>query len=160
MVSLRFRPAVFVLAFVLAVLALPSVVEASIRRTPGAWLYGPDTVFSDGTTTPMFVPLSDPLASAGLLNARVSTELVATSGQCKVRPALRWSDDGVVWGPSSSIVAGYRSTIGIDYGSAYLDLTILGTPKPWIQFGVEVANVSGTRVEVCKASVMVEPKEK
>jgi hypothetical protein len=160
MASSRLKHALYLAGVLLAASVVPSAVEASIRRTPGAWLYGPDAVFSDGTTSPMFVPLSDPLASAGLLNARVSTELVATSGFCKVRPALRWSDDGVVWGASSSIVASYRSTVGIDYGSSYLDLNVLGTPKPWVQFGVEVANVSGTRVEVCQASVMVEPKEK
>lgn len=147
-------------AILLAILVASTSALASMRRTPGSWLFGPDTVFSDGTTSPIFVSLGEGLSSAALINVRVSTELTATSGNCKVRPALRWSDDGIAWSSPSAIVATYRSTSGIDYGSTYVDITALGTPKPWVQFGVEAANTSGTRVEVCKASVMVEPKER
>lgn len=117
-------------------------------------------MFSDGSANPIFHPLSEPMSSAGIINVRVSTELAETSGNCKVRPALRWSDDGIGWGSSSTIVATYRTTTGIDYGSSYVDITALGTPKPWVQFGLEVANSSGTRVEVCNTSLMVDPKER
>lgn len=136
----------------------------SIRRTPGSWVFGPDTVFSDGTAnpgTPLFIPLSEPMSSAGLLNARVSTELVASSGGCRVRPALRWSDDGIAWSGATAILTGYRTTVGINYGTSYEELTLLGSPKPWVQFGVQVANDVGvSRIEVCKATIMVEPKER
>lgn len=135
---------------------------ASIRRTPGSWVFGPDTAFSDGTTGNLFIPLSEPIASAGLLNARFSTELVASSGGCRIKPALRWSEDGIGWGtPATDAAFGWRTAVGIDYGTAYSDLTTIGTPKPWVQFGVFVANAGGnSRVEVCKAAIMVEPKER
>jgi len=34
----------------------------------------------------------------------------------------------------------------------------LGAPKPWVQFGVQAANTSGARVEICKATLLVEPE--
>ncbi len=141
-------------------LLLSFTAEATIRRTPGSWLFGQRTVFSDGSASPIFHPLSEPMSSAGIINVRVSTELAETSGNCKLRPALRWSDDGIGWGAASAIVATYRTTTGIDYGSNYIDITALGTPKPWVQFGLEVANNSGTRVEVCNGALLVDPKEK
>jgi hypothetical protein len=100
------------------------------------------------------------MSSAGLINVRVSTEMDETSGNCKVRPALRWSNDGINWDAEVNIVAGYRSTVGIDYGSNYIDITALGSPKPWVQFGVQAVNTSGTRVEICGATVLVDPKER
>ncbi len=34
---------------------------ATIPRTKGAWLFGPSPVWTDGTTSPSFRPLSDPM---------------------------------------------------------------------------------------------------
>ena len=133
---------------------------ATLRRTPGSWLFGPRPVWTDGTSGPTWHALSEPMSSAGLINLRVSTELDENSGNCKIRPALRWSNDGVAWDADVAIVTTYRTTVGIDYGSGYVDITALGTPKPWVQFGVEAANNSGTRVEICLAAILVDPKER
>ena len=145
---------------ILAALSLPGEAMATLRRTPGSWLFGPRPVWTDGTTSPTWHALSEPLSSAGMINVRVSTELDESSGNCKIRPALRWSNDGVAWDADVAIVTTYRSTVGIDYGSGYVDITALGRPKPWVQFGVEVANTTGTRVELCAATVLVDPKER
>jgi hypothetical protein len=100
------------------------------------------------------------MASAGVINVRVSTGLSQSSGNCKIRPALRWSNDGVSWDNDSVIVTTYRSTEGTDFGNTYLDITALGTPKAWIQFGVEAANTAGTNINLCNATLLVEPKER
>lgn len=144
----------------LVAIALVGQADATIRRTPGSWVFGPKTVFSDGTTSPHFIPLGDGMSSAGMINVRVSTEFAEQTGNCKARPALRWSDDGITWGAATNMVAAYLSTPGITYGSSYIDITVLGTPKPWVQFGVEVANVSGSRIELCNVSIMIDPKER
>lgn len=133
---------------------------ATIRRAPGAWLFGPHTVWTDGTTSPTFHPLSDPMATRTVTNARVSFELDQdTSGLCKIRPALRFGNDGVSWDSAAAIDTTYRTAAGVTYGTAYVDLTAVATPRTWIQFGVEVANESGGAVNLCNASLMVEPKE-
>ncbi|MBM4366266.1 MAG: hypothetical protein FJ102_08615 [Deltaproteobacteria bacterium] len=79
---------------VLPVLLASFAAKATLRRTPGSWLSEQRTVFSDGTTSPIFHPLSEPMSSAGVINVRVSTELDGTSGNC----ALRWSSlHGLGW---------------------------------------------------------------
>lgn len=133
---------------------------ATIRRAPGAWVFGPKTVWTDGTTSPVFHPLSDPLASRSVQNARVSIELDQDiSGLCKIRPALRYGSDGVTWDGDALIDSTYKTSAGITYGTTFVDLTGLGTAKTWVQFGVQVANESGSAVNLCNATVMVEPKE-
>lgn len=140
-------------------LALPA--EATLRRPPGAWLFGPRQVWTDGTTSAFFHPLSDPVASAGLLGARISIEMSEDSGYCKMRPAIRYSSDGVTWDGSNPADASWRTTNGIVPGTAYVDLTALGTPKSWVQFGVEVANdAGGSGFQFCNAALLVEPKER
>jgi hypothetical protein len=84
------------LALTLVMLMVPSSADATLRRTPGSWLFGPKPAWTDGTTTTTtWHALGDPMSSAGLINVRVSTEMDETSGNCKIRPALRWSNDGI-----------------------------------------------------------------
>jgi hypothetical protein len=145
---------------VVALLVLTGPASATIRRTPGSWLFGPKTVWTDGTVNPTFHPLGDPMASRGLINARVAIEMSEdTSGLCKIRPALRYGNDGVSWDASGAIDTTYRTSAGITYGTTYVDLTAVATTRPWIQFGVEVANESGSAVNICNATLLVEPKE-
>jgi len=145
----------------LVLFLIPGNAGATLRRTPGSWLFGPKPVWTDGTTSnTLFHALGEPMSSAGLINVRISTEMDESSGNCKVRPALKWSNDGITWDADVNIVATYRSTVGIDYGSTYVDITAIGSPKPWVQFGVQAVNTSGTRVEVCLATILVDPKER
>lgn len=147
------------LAVLFALLLSIGSAYATIPRTKGSWLFGPSPVWSDGTTSPSFRPLSDPIQAKGLLNVRVSTEMSEDSGNCKIRPALRYSNDGINWDASKDIVAGYRTTEGIDWGTTYIDISAGTTPRAWVQFGVEVANESGSAINVCNATLRVEPKE-
>lgn len=133
---------------------------ATIRRVPGAWLWGPRAVWTDGTATPMFHPMSDAIDTGSVTSARVTLEMDQNTGNCKIRPALRYSSDGINWDSPAYIVVTYRTTAGIDYGSTWLDLTTLATPKNWVQFGVQAANNSGAAIEHCNASLMVQPKER
>lgn len=77
----------------LALVATPAA-RATLVDAPGAYLLGPKAVWTDGTSTPLFHPLSRPMSSAGLNDARVSTSMEQDSGNCKIRPALRYSNDG------------------------------------------------------------------
>lgn len=80
------------------------------------------------------------------------------SGSGKMRPALRYSNDASTWDSSKELDAGCRTSEGISWGTSYVDITALAgtTARAWVQFGVEVANESGTRVEVCNATLRVE----
>jgi hypothetical protein len=142
-------------------LATPGA-EMTLTRVTGSWVYGPKAVWTLGTTSPHFVPLSEPVESAGIINVRVSTEMESNSGDCQLRPALRYSADGVNWDTPKEILAGWRTTNGIDYGQTYIDITALaGTPaKTFVQFGVQARNGSNGAIQLCLASIRVEPKER
>jgi hypothetical protein len=118
-------------------------------------------VWTDGTTTAKFHPMSKPIEATGLIAVRVSTEMGEDSGSCKIRPALRYSDDGVTYDTSKEIVATYRITEGIDWGTTYVDITTLAgtTPRAYVQFGVHAANESAGAIQVCNATIRVEPRE-
>lgn len=147
-----------------AALSLPAMASATILRVPGSWFFGPQAVWTDGTTNALFQPMGEPIPAAGLNNVRVSVELQQNAGNCKIRPALRWSADRVTWSNASPILnpATWQSGNGELPGTAYIDIIGggVGTPKPWVQFGVDAANSAGTRVELCNATLLVEPKEK
>ncbi len=147
-------------AMVLTVLAAGPA-NATIPRVRGSWLFGPAPVWTDGTANPSFRPLSEPMESKSLLSVRVSTEMSEDSGNCKMRPALRYSNDGVTWDAPKEIVSTYRTTEGTDWGTVYIDITQLaGTAsRAYVQFGVEVANEAGSAINICNATIRVEPKE-
>lgn len=132
--------------------------HATVRKVPGAWLWGPKAVWSDGTASPMFHPLSDAIDTGNVTFARATIEMDQDTGNCKIRPAVRYSDDGIAWGAPAAISAGYRTTIGIDYGTTWVDLTSLTTAKNWVQFGVEVANDGGSGIHHCNATLMIQPR--
>ena len=152
------RPAMLWLTLCALVLLLPVKAYATIRKVPGAWLWGPKAVWTDGTSSPMFHPFSDAIDTGSVTYARASIEMDQDTGFCKMRPALRYSDDGITWGTPVAIIAGYRATIGIDYGTTWVDLTGLATAKNWVQFGVEAANESGSDVNHCNATLMIQPR--
>ena len=155
------RVVLALIVLIVTVLGATSSAFATIPRVRGSWLFGPAPVWTDGTTSPAFRPLSEALESKGLLSVRISTEMSEDSGNCKMRPALRYSNDGVGWDASKEIVAGYRTTEGIDWGTTYIDITQLAgtTTRAYVQFGVEVANEAGSAINVCNATIRVEPKE-
>lgn len=152
--------------FVALVFANEASAGDILRRTAGSWFYGPETVWSSGTTTApgKFFPLSDPMPSGGLLGARFSYQMTNDAGQCELRAAVRFSDDGVTWGTHKEVNATWSDNTPADeiiYGSAYVDLMALGvTPGAWIQFGVETLNRSGSTIWNCSATLRVEPKER
>ncbi len=137
--------------------ALPA--SATLPRTPGSWVFGPTAVWTDGTTTGIFHPLSAPMPSAGVRLVRVSLEMSQDSGNCKMRPAFRYSNDGIAWDTHKDFGFGYRTSPGIDWGDTYVDISqFVGfPPRAYVQFGVEVANEGGSAINICNAMLRIDP---
>lgn len=135
-----------------------------LQRVPRSWLFGPQTVWTDGTATPTFHPMSEPIESAGVINVRTTFEMEQNSGNCKVRPALRFSNDGTTWDTEQEYPddASYRTTNGITWGSVYTDITVVtnAAPRAYVQFGVQAANTSAGAIQLCSVTLRIEPKEK
>ena len=145
-------------AILTLLMTLSATAYATIRKVPGAWLWGPRAVWTDGTGTPIFHPFSDAIDTGSVTYARVSIEMDQDTGNCKIRPALRYSSDGISWDAAVAISASYRTTAGIDYGTAWVDLPGLATAKNWVQFGIEAANESGSDINHCNAALMVQAR--
>lgn len=119
--------------------------------------YGPTVVWSSQQTNVwLFHPLSGALPSGGVKKVRVSFEMAQNTGLCKIRPALRMSNDGATWDTPQAIGAATRNSDGITYGAAFEDMSTYTEAKSFVQYGIEVENDSGSVVESCKATLKVD----
>lgn len=152
--------AVSVVSFLILVMVFSGSAEsATLRRVPGAYLLGPETVYTNGTQADFFIPISDPMPSRNLMAGRVTMEVTeVTSNNIKMRPALRWSADGVTWDSSSYINVNYVTGAGNQATSTFTDFSSLGTPKPFVQFGVQTYTITGSTFELARVALLVEPK--
>ena len=152
--TLRSRTISFLL-LVAAIEATGSAIAAPLLRTTvGSRFFGPAAVWTGGSTTvPVFHPLSPPIASAGLLYARFAVQMTQDSGDCQLRVAVRYSNDGVAWDASKDVGGAYVTTDAPQFGTTYVDLMgLAGTsPRAWIQYGVEAENRSGATVALCSS---------
>lgn len=152
---------VFLLSLVIVVALAGTAIAGTIRHPPGSYVFGPETVWTDGTVTDIFQPLSDPLPSAPLVSARIYLEITeASNANLRTRPALRYSADGVTWDASQPINTTYVTGGGTQAGTSFVDLTTLAgvTPKAWVQFGVQVKNNTAGVYEIAHTALIVEPK--
>ena len=132
-----------------------------LRRTPGSWLYGPESVWTDGNAGGgfLFHPLSEAIGTAGLHYVRVAYQLSQDSGNCQVRPAVRFSDDGVNWDAAKELYSTWQNGNDVTYDPSFVDiLNLAGTDaKAWVQFGVQTDNDVGiSTTQFCKATIRVE----
>lgn len=146
--------------FVLAVGFFPDRAgSATPRRPAGSYYFGPEVVYTNGAQGDFFQPLSDPLPSRGLSAGRVSMEVTeVTSNNIKMRPALRWSVDGVNWDSAVYINVNYVTGNGSQATTGFTDFIPLGSPKPFVQFGVLTYTVAGSNFEMGHVVLIVEPK--
>lgn len=156
------RSKILGLTFILLLtLAGAHTASATFRRPAGAYLFGPEVIWTDGTGTEVFHPLSDPMPSANLAYARVQFEVSEATGTTNLRAksALRYSPDGVNWDTAQPINSTPLQGSGIQPGTTFVDLTALAgvTPKAWVQFGVLAKNNSGSTYELALAALLVEP---
>lgn len=132
---------------------------ATLPPKPQTWLFGPSPVWTKGTASPVFHPLSTPIDVRRVRDFTIFTEMSESSGRCQIRPAVRQSVDGQQWTASVALVDEYVTLDGRASASPPLRIdVVLSRPSPqWIQFGVEVSNTSGTGLQLCNAAIQVEP---
>lgn len=75
-----------------------------------------------------------------------------------MRPALRWSADGVTWDSATTINASYVTGNGNQTTTSFTDFGALGSPKPFVQFGVQTFTISGSTFEMANITMVIEPK--
>lgn len=125
-------------------------------RTHGWSLYG-KCIDLGGLHGDRLLLIGSPgLERADVLSVRAAIEMCMSTGNLKIYPALRVSDDGLTWTTPAAIGSHVLTANGVQYHSAFVDVTSTSNTKRLIQFGVYAVNTSGTAFNLCKASMQVD----
>ena len=91
-----------------------------------------------------------PMNTAGIQSVRVAMKMANSTGDLRMKPAVRYSNDRIVYDATPTDIGATTLTAdGKDYGSF---ASLPGTVKPWAQFGYLVANISSgdPQLETCE----------
>lgn len=103
------------------------------------------TVFSDGTSTPIYVPVSEAFLVADAAKIGITFEVQCMSAQLVLGPALRYSDDGVTWDAVGSVVA-VGSTVAA-VGVYHRSFGSVDDTRRYYQVGFKVHSASGSEID-------------
>jgi hypothetical protein len=132
--------------------------------TPQTVVAGPSRVFSDGSTTQKFCPLTGGMPVEQVGTYRGSIQMQAQSGDCQIQMAYQLSDDGITWyddaaSPTADGFQAFGSTVssdGITEGTTFTAFSITNQGRRYIRWGYAVANGSAGKSECCLASLRID----
>ena len=103
-------------------------------------------LYSDATTTGLFVPVIGPIDVSGATQVSVRSEVVGvTSSNLAWKPAIRYGNVPDELPSASATDLGTEAT---GAGIAYVGFADLpGTPRRWAELGYVVRNSAGSQVE-------------
>lgn len=123
-------------------------------------VYGPQAAWSKKSDADWLThAVSDPEPTTNLKAAGSTIEIRSSSGALKGRVVYRTSDDGSTFGAWTVLNTNptqVQTNDGISYRPGFIDLLSAVAAKQLIQWGVEIANTSGTSLEMCAVLVKVE----
>ena len=123
--------------------------------------YGPFPVWSAKSTSVwVFHPFSPSMDSTRVGDVRASFEMRQDSGNAKIRPAYRLSNDGVTWDSPIAIGGDTLIAEGFHWADAFAALSTLPETKQFIQWGIQCCNETGTDLEICMATLKLDYEEK
>ena len=133
-----------------------------LRKTAGAYLFGPTSVYTpltSGSANAIFFPMGDPIPVAAVPHAGFGYQITGDTGTCKLRGGVRFSNDGVFWGPYTYVYATYATVSEADPTyTPDVDLTgLLESPRALAQFGVLVETDTTDTRGFCQAILRVDP---
>ena len=118
-------------------------------------LTGLRPVFSaKSTTTTNCHPLTAPVDGRRVGSVRVGYELRSTSGLLELRVFQQTSNDGLSWNAPATLsgYTTYNSTLGFTYGTTFASVTA----APYVRFGLECRNTSGTKLEAALGGLILD----
>lgn len=113
------------------------------------WTVIASTLGSDSTT--LFLPASAPLAVSDLDQVAITQEVVSRTANLEVRPAIRFSQDGLSWADERGLGA-WASATGTTHAPP---TSVPATRGAWAQIGLQARNTSGTS-DAAKGVVQLE----
>ena len=123
-------------------------------RTFSGWAW------TTGSTTTVFVPLTEPMLVANVEAIRVELELRNRSGDIQVKRAVQYSDDGITWGAAAAFddAGGWIATEGFHLPSDYTDLT--DRTKRHVRFGVLAQSSAAADNEQARVTYLLDIKSR
>lgn len=124
--------------------------------------YGPQAAWSKKSDADWLAhAMSPPESTTDLKSAGSSIEIRSSSGALMGRVVYRTSDDGVTFGSWTVLNTSptqVQTNDGTLYRPGFVDLASVVAGKQLIQWGVEIANSSGSATEMCAVVVKIERK--
>ena len=123
--------------------------------------YGPQIVFTDGTTTPFRHYITPAMDTSQIKSVRASHKICCATHQTglKTQPFYEISDDAITWTQSGSYVLGSIETgDGEQDGSSFTDISSDIWAKRFVRFGVAAYNdtAASTAKELATALLRLE----
>jgi hypothetical protein len=112
-------------------------------------------IWSDGTTTGVFHPMTEAMNSAGVTGVRPSWLVYRPTGGQAINAGVEYSNDGITWDTAVAFGTNYPTSTEV-YQTTFVDVSVLGTRKRLVRFGLFIKTNSGTEVEICNATMMVD----
>lgn len=115
-------------------------------------------LWSNKTTSWFFQPMGSPEETTDIKTVRTSIENRRSTGAVKTRAAYRLSNDGNTWDtPVPVYTDGQKEQTndGITYGDSFVTVTG-GDGKLYVQWGVQIANTTGTGTEIVEVTLKVD----
>lgn len=120
--------------------------------------FGPIVVWSaKDDSNWVFHPVGPPRSSATVKpKMRPNLSMAQESGACRIRAAIRTTNDGVTFETPVAIGSVECTADGAQYGGSYTDLSTNLNAKRLVQIGIQCINQSGTSLEMCAASLQLD----
>ncbi len=117
---------------------------------------GPMTGWSSGSdSTALWIPGTGFGSTAGVHKIRGALEMRCNSGNCQIKLGYQLAND--TDSPENAVTAGsFLSSEGFLYATDFTDISTATKGKLYIRFGFWVQNTSGSRIEMCRASLRVD----
>ena len=115
---------------------------------------GPVPVWTNGTTTAMFHPVTRWMSAAEVTKVRRSLEMQAESGLIDIAVAFQTAnnlDTPIAYDPAKDDIDSYRTANGYSWGTSFIDISGTTAQKQYIRFGIAAKNSSGSHVECAQA---------
>ena len=100
--------------------------------------------------------MTEPMNSAGVTTVRPAWRVLRPSGGQALRAGVQYSNDGLSWDTAAAFGNDYATDTEV-YQTSFVDVSQgHGTRKRLVRFGLFIKTNSGTEVEICNATLMVD----
>lgn len=115
-------------------------------------------IWSQGNASPLFIPMTGAINTAGVSSARVAYNIESDSGNGSYNVAYQMSNDGETWSATVTGLGSSSTTTGWNYQESAAS-SIATDQRLFVRFGIEMKNSSGTNINTALGQIRLELTE-